>query len=58
MVWNQLERDLPSVIKNVSVVRVYNKITNAGLTHFEYENLGVVERDEVLTVVDNADLFA
>ena len=58
LVWKSLERDLPPAIKQAAIVRNYNRVTGASLSHLELQHLSVEAYDEILLVADNTDLLS
>lgn len=58
LVWQQLDRDLPEALKHAAIVRNYNRVTGASLSHLELMRLGVDEYDAVLLVADNTDILS
>lgn len=58
LVWQSLERDLPAAIKQAAIVRNYNRVTGASLSHLELQHLSVAAYDEILLVADNTDLLS
>jgi hypothetical protein len=51
------ESHLPRSFKDAVLARSYNILTGASLSHFDLERLNVFERDEVIALVNNADLI-
>ncbi len=49
-------RHLPNSLQSASVVRAYNALTGAALTHYEFDRLDIFTRGEILFLADNLDL--
>ena len=56
MLVDRAEAQLPGIFHAAALARAYNHITGASLTHYEIDRLGVFERDELIMLVNNADL--
>ncbi len=48
---------LPQIFDRIAIVRAYNLMTGATLSHWEFDQLGIFERDEVVFVIENSDLL-
>ncbi len=51
------ESHLPSTFKDAVLARAYNLLTGASLSHLDLARLSVFERDEMIGIVNNADLL-
>lgn len=58
LIWQQLDRDLPPALKQAAIVRNYNRVTGASLSHLELNGLSVGAYDEVLLIADNGDILS
>lgn len=50
------QRSLPQSFKDALLARAYNLLTGSNLTHYDVARLSVFERDELIGIVNNADL--
>lgn len=53
---DRTEAQLPRIFHAAALARAYNQLTGASLTHYEIDRLGMFERDELILLVNNADL--
>jgi len=51
------EGALPRAFKDAVLARAYNILTGANLNHLDLARLSVFERDEIVMLVNNADLI-
>jgi hypothetical protein len=49
---------LPDFFHTAQQARLYNTLTGASVSHFEIEQMGIFERDQVELLVSNADLVS
>lgn len=56
MLVDRAEAQLPTIFHAAALARAYNHLTGASLTHYEIDRLGMFERDELILLVNNADL--
>jgi hypothetical protein len=56
VIFRRAESALPDIFHAAALARSYNAVTGASLTHYDVQRMGVLERDELLMLVDNADL--
>lgn len=52
----EIEKHLPEVLNKISIVREYNSLTGASLSHWDFDHLGIFERDDVILAIENSDL--
>ncbi len=49
--------NIPAIFNKVSAVRAYNNLTGASLSHWDFDQLGIFEHDEVMLILENGDLL-
>ena len=53
----KLESQLPDLFKQASIVRQYNIVTGASLSHYDLAQMSIFERDEVLLLIRHSELI-
>lgn len=48
---------LPEILDKIAIVREYNSMTGANLSHWDLNELGIFEHDEVVFAIENRDLL-
>lgn len=48
---------LPQIFDRIAIVRAYNMMTGATLSHWDFDQLGIFEHDEVIFAIENSDLL-
>lgn len=48
---------LPEIFDKVAIVREYNLMTGANLSHWDFDQLSIFEHNEVIFAIENRDLL-